>query len=169
MRPGHRFYRSAFWGALASIPLLVLLTGPELRADRKHSASPRCFALPHAVDAEDTDVRTRHRLRGRHFDVYETSALELDVHCFGGSLPELPELRVRLFLPNGDVYETLDTVAVEPTVTRGRRLRRIPVATARLPVAGSFITQLGLVGAWSARVCWEEASCGRPLSFSLER
>lgn len=162
----HHFYRATRRVALASLPLLVVLTGSELRADRKPSGQPKCFALPHAVNLEDANGRTRHRLRGRHFDVYETSALELDVHCLGGSVPEL---RVRLFLPNGDIYETLDAVAVEPVVTRGKRSRRTPEATARLPVAGSFITQLGLVGTWSARVCWAEASCGRAVSFSLER
>jgi hypothetical protein len=155
------------WGALLA---LFVLTGPELHA--KAQPRTRCFALPHAAaaDAEGGDEMSRHRVWDRDFDVYETSAIELDVHCVG---QPSSELRVRLSLPNGDTYETLDAVPLtEPPASRGNKSLRSLVATARFPVAGTFITQYGLVGTWTARVCSEEASppsCGHAVRFSLER
>lgn len=141
-----------------------------LHAAGKPSRGPKCFAVPHAVMDEDGPVGPGHSKWSRHFDVYETNAIELDVHCLR---PPDSALRVRLRLPNGDVYETLDAVASsQPEDSRRRRQRRTLVATARLPIAGSFVTQYGLLGAWSAQVCWTEdqnEACSRPLRFSLER
>lgn len=165
MVPGNRPLVVA---ARAALLALVVLSAGELLA----GGSPRrarCFALPHAV-VEGEEGHARFSLRGRDFDVYETGALELDVYCFGATPANLS---VRVDLPNGDVYETLEAVSLEaPPAARRRPRRPAPEATAKLPVAGTFITQYGLVGRWSARVCWEQASgptCGRPLRFAFER
>lgn len=169
MLPENRCFVRTLWGILSGALLLALLAVPEPRAEARSRV--RCFAVPHeASPSQDGEEAPRHGTRRRHFDAYETSALELDVHCLG---QPPSELRVQVFLPNGDTYETLDAVSLaETTPPSGRGRRRRPLATARLPIAGTFITQYGLVGTWTARACWEEGSrpsCGRPVRFSLER
>ncbi len=170
---------------LGCVVISLCLAAPGVEAESKDTSGRLpCVARARAVAVDDAvhelQGRTRRQRQHSLFSAYETHTLELDLLC----RPEAPspeELRLKLFLPNGDLYRELsvteEAAETERTdgadATRRRRRRRLrPVATARLPVAGTFITQYQLFGSWRVEVCWAEGSrqiCKKALQFSLER
>jgi hypothetical protein len=79
-------------------------------------------------------------------------------------------VELRVLTPGGQLYQTLSVSTPTPPayVTNGRTAPR-PVAAARLPVAGTQITQRGLYGLWSVVPYLEGGfePCGPPASFTL--
>jgi hypothetical protein len=59
-------------------------------------------------------------------------------------------LELRLFLPDGHLYQKLGMREPEPGGSAPRRLPAGTLATARLPLAGTAITMSSLYGSWSA-------------------
>jgi len=153
-------------GGISAIALatLVLCATPRSEAGERSRKAP--FVLrAHAVDFE-SGQHPRRRSRRPSFEGYETHTIELDVfRRRRAGLERLTE--VKLYLPNGDLYGTLE---VTPTEEDSVARRASPVGTARLRVSGTMITRYGLYGSWRADVCWEvgtEASCRRALRFEI--
>lgn len=151
-------------GAAIALATVVLLATPVSEAG-KRSRKGTFVLRAHAVDFESGQP-SRRRSRRPSFEGYETHTIELDVFRRGRAGAERPT-EVKLYLPNGDLYATLEvTPTEEDSVTRRAR----PVGTARLRVSGTMITRYGLYGSWRADVCWEvgsEASCRPALRFVI--
>jgi hypothetical protein len=145
----------------------VVLTAGSVAAAKRSSSKNTCLVKVHAVERDGT-TSSRRRYRKARFSADETSRLELRAYCSA----ETPAsaLTLNVFLPNGDLYEALEPVAVERSPSRGRR-RWHHVASAELPVAGTLVTQYQLFGKWSARICRSDGTsegCGRVTRFTLE-
>ncbi len=77
-------------------------------------------------------------------------------------------LELRLFTPRGHLYQTL-SLSFDVRLTRGRRLPRPLVLSARLPVSGSFIMTSALYGRWRVVPFLDGAPqpCGREVGFTI--
>lgn len=141
---------------LLAVTVLVGTTGGSEALGR------RPFYMRAHVERVEQD--RRHGQRRKRFDAYETHAIEFDVIARKRAKDVRPT-KLNLYLPNGDLYQTID---LEPHEGRPKRL----LATGRLPVSGTFITRFGLFGAWTAEVCWgtgREETCARGMRFVLRR
>lgn len=153
-------------GAAVLVGALVLVATPVSEAGKGPRERQRTFLLrAHVVDF-DADEHPRRRSRRRGFNGYETHTIEFDVFRRGRAGVERPT-QVKLYLPNGDLYGAFE---VSPFEDDSVRERAHPVATARVPVAGTMITRYRLYGEWRADICWEvgiESSCRRALGFVI--
>lgn len=78
-------------------------------------------------------------------------------------------VELRVLTPGGHLYQTLTATASRPaSPSRGRSLTGV-VAAARLPVAGTHITQRGLYGVWSVVPYIEggREPCGPAATFTF--
>lgn len=95
---------------------------------------------------------------------------DLEIRTALRSARRSTRVELRVLSPGGHLYQTL-TAARAPVAAPGSGVRIAPGAafTARLPVAGTHITQRGLYGEWSV-VPYLEGDlepCGPPASFTL--
>jgi hypothetical protein len=137
------------------------------------SARATCRLGVHAVETESS---SRHHGASAgsgpsRFSAYGTSMLEFDLLCRGAA-PFAERIRLDVHLPGGELYRslTMNRVEVEGHSSKGKGLHL--VGTARFPVRGTFVTQNGLFGEWSAQLCREvgpSVTCDAGITFELDR
>jgi hypothetical protein len=99
--------------------------------------------------------------------------VDLELRAALRSAKGSPRVELRVQSPGGHLYETLTasraTVAAGSGPDSGVRIAPGASFTARLPVAGTHITQRGLYGQWSVVPYLDGAlePCGPPASFTL--
>ncbi len=136
----------------------------------RNASEGRCYAVRvGAISAPAAETRNRRRYR-RSFSAQELLDLRLSVWLPAGNNASV--VNIRLYTPTGRLYQTLQATADASTSGevnyRGRRIR---VVSARLPVAGSHITDRSLYGEWRADAFLDgsENSCTRrPKRFTID-
>jgi hypothetical protein len=97
--------------------------------------------------------------------------VDLEIRTSLRSARNARPVELRVLTPGGQLYQTLSASTPTPPtyVTNGRAAPRPVAAAARLPVAGTQITQRGLYGLWSVVPYLEGGlePCGPAASFTL--
>ena len=150
-----------------AIALTLLPVGESSAAKKKRRRPFRVGA--HYVTSESSPRHVRRNSYGqRRYDVYEHHAVEFDVYKRIRKARERA-VELRLYMPNGDLYQALPLVPNEnPTGPKKRR----PIATARLPIAGTLIARYRLFGWWRVDICWEDGAdmtCRRGMNIYIDR
>jgi len=131
----------------------------------------RCYAVRvEGVSSSMQEAKGRRRYR-RRFLAHEVLDLELSVWLPARSDVSVAEIRV--YTPTDRLYDVLQATANTTTTEDGARYRgrKARVMSARLPVAGSHITNRSLYGTWRAEVFLDgnERGCTRRATeFTIE-
>lgn len=148
-----------------TLAVLVLAAAPPAQpAGRAIGPSPAETACV------SVDVRPKPRTaRGssRTWAARRLVSLDFQASLRAAETPARVELHV--LAPGGHLYQKLSTTPREPSPPRPLSRKAPPVVTARLPVAGTQITQRGLYGQWSVVPYLEGRlePCGPNASFTL--
>jgi hypothetical protein len=150
---------------MMTLAFLVLAMSPPAESTGRSVGRGPAEAACVSVDVWPTPRTTR--ASSHIWAARRLVSLEFQASLRAAETPARVELHV--LTPGGHLYQKLSTSPREPPPWRPRRRRTPPAVTARLPVAGTQITQRGLYGRWSV-VPYLEGSlepCGPNASFAL--
>lgn len=112
----------------------------------------------------------------RHFSAAQVSSLELAVQTPPApktrrGQPPAPQVELRLFTPQGHLYQTLRAASPAAEPGKGDVHARHQRVGFRLPVAGSPIVTNSLYGRWRAEpyLPGAETACGKARRFWITR
>lgn len=134
---------------------------PAVRAIGPSLAETACVS----VDVRPTRRVTR--ASSRTWAARRLVSLDFTASLRAAETPARVEFHV--LTPGGHLYQKLPTSPQESSPPRSHNRKTPPVVTARLPVAGTQITQRGLYGRWSVVPYFEGSlePCGPNASFAL--
>lgn len=150
--------------AATILPLVILAMEVEA-ADRTNN---RCFVGFEPIASSSRDAPPQRRF-WRRFSAQEMLDLRVDVWFRATNHSGLVE--IKLYTPAGRLYEVLHAKAGPDDARPIAHRRRLPILSARLPVAGSHITSRSLYGTWTAEVFLDgsdEPCTRRPRRFFIE-